>query len=84
MFADAAGQGSAQIVVVLPVFKVREVVLMSVGFLLEADVAVCLHAVAVLQKEDEPLDAVPDEEGQVEQLALLGSVDEFVVELCFV
>ena len=54
---------------------------MAVGFLIEAYVLVGRHAVAVLQKEDEPLDAVPDEEGQVEEFALLCSVDELVVEL---
>ena len=67
--------------IVLPLFQIREVALMAVGFLLEAYVLVGLHAVAVPQKEDEPLDAVPDEEGQVEEFALLCRVDEFVVEL---
>ena len=57
---------------------------MVVGFLLEADVVVGLHAVSVLNEKDEPLDAVPDEEGQVEQFALLRRVDELVVELHFV
>lgn len=54
---------------------------MTVGFLLEADVAVSLYAVAVLEEQDEPFDAVPEEEGQIEQLALLGGMNEFVVEL---
>ena len=65
----------------LPLFQIREVVLMAVGFLLEAYVVVGRHAVAVLQKEDEPLQSVPDEEGQIEELALLCRVDELVVEL---
>ena len=70
--------------VVLSLFQIREVILMAVGFLLEADVLVGRHPVAILQEKDEPLDAVPDEEWQVEQLPLLGSVDEFVVEFCLV
>ena len=53
---------------------------MAVGFLFEADVAVGLCAVAVLEEQDEPFDAVPEEEGQVEQLALLGGVDKFMIE----
>ena len=65
-------------------FEVVKVVLVLVGFLLETDVAVGFHAVAVLDEEDEPLDAVPKEEGQVEQLPLLCRVDEFVVELHFI
>lgn len=65
----------------LPVLEVAEVVLVAVGFLFEADVAVGLHVVAVLEEQDEPLQEVPEEEGQVEQFALLGHVDEFVVKL---
>lgn len=57
---------------------------MAVGFLFEADVAVGLCAVAVLEEQDEPFDAVPEEEGQVEQFLLLGGMNEFVVELLFV
>lgn len=53
---------------------------MAVGFLFEADVAVGLCAVAVLEEQDEPFDAVPDEKGQVEQFPLLSRVDELVVE----
>ena len=57
---------------------------MAVGFLFEADVAVGLCAVAVLEEQDEPFQEVPDEEGQVQQFPLLSRVDEFVVELLFV
>ena len=57
---------------------------MAVGFLFEADVAVGLCAVAVLEEQDEPFDAVPEEEGQVEQFPLLSRVDELVVEFLFV
>ena len=53
---------------------------MPVGFLLEADVLVGFHAVSVLYEKDEPLEAVPDEEGQIEEFPLLSRVDEFVVE----
>ena len=65
----------------LPVLEVAEVVLVAVGFLFEADVAVGLHAVAVLEEQDEPLQEVPEEEGQVEEFLLLDHVDEFVVKL---
>lgn len=60
--------------------EVAEVVLMLVGFLFETDVAIGFHAVAVLHEQHEPLDAVPEEEGQVEQFALLRCMDEFVIE----
>ena len=53
---------------------------MAVGFLFDADVAVGLCAVAVLEEQDEPFDAVPEDEGQVEQFPLLSRVDELVVE----
>ena len=68
------GAGSA-IGEMLPVLEVVEVVLVAVGFLFEADVAVGLHVVAVLEEQDEPLQEVPEEEGQVEQFLLLGHVD---------
>ena len=54
---------------------------MAVGFLLETDVEIGQLAVAVFEEQEEPLQNIPEEEGQVEQLALLGSMDEFVVEL---
>ena len=57
---------------------------MTVGFLLEADVTVCLHAVAVLEEQDEPLQPIPDKEWQVEKFSLLCRVNEFVVEFCLV
>ena len=53
---------------------------MAVGFLFEADVAVGLHAVAVLDEQDEPLEEVPDEEGQIEEFLLLGGMDELMVD----
>lgn len=65
----------------LPALEVAEVVLVAVGFLFEVDVAVGLCAVAVLEEQNEPFDAVPEEEGQVEQFLLLGGMNEFVVEL---
>ena len=68
------------VLIVFPMFEVGEVVLMLVCFLLEADVLVCLHAVTVFDEEDEPLEEVPDEEGQVEQFLLLCGMDKFVVE----
>ena len=46
-----------QIVVVLSLFQIRGVVLVAVG----------RHAVSVFREQDEPPDAVPDEEGQIEQ-----------------
>ena len=53
---------------------------MLVCFLLEADVLVCLHAVTVFDEQEEPLEEVPDEEGHIEQLLLLGGMDKFVVK----
>ena len=64
--------------------EVAEVVLMLVGLFLEADVLICFHAVSVFYEKDEPLDSVPNKEGQEEQLPLLCRVDELVVELLFV
>ena len=65
-------------------FKVAEVVLMLIGFLFEADVLIGFHAVSVFYEKDEPLDSVPNKEGQEEQFPLLGCVDEFVVEFLLV
>jgi hypothetical protein len=62
------------------VLEVGEVVLVLIGFLLEADVAVGLHAVTIFDKQEEPLEEVPDEEGQVEQFLLLCGVDKLVVD----
>jgi hypothetical protein len=61
--------------------QIAEVVLVAVGFLLETDVEVGQLAVTVFEEQEEPLQDIPEEEGQVEQLALLGSMDEFMVEL---
>ena len=55
--------------------------MVAIGFLFEAEVLVSFHAIPILNEEDKPLDAVPDEEGQVEEFALLCCVDELVVEL---
>ena len=74
----------SQVLKELPAFEVAEVVLMLVGFLFEADVAVGFYAVAVLEEEDEPLDAVPDKEGQIEEFPLLSCVNEFMIEFHFV
>lgn len=60
--------------------EIAEVVLMLISLFLEADMAVGLHAVAVLDEQDEPFDEIPDEEGQVEQFALLDGVYALVVE----
>jgi hypothetical protein len=43
-------------------------------------VTVGLHAVAVLEEQDEPLQPIPDKEWQVDKLALLGGVDKFMIE----
>ena len=52
-----------------------------VGFLFEANVAVGFHAISVLDEQEEPLEKVPDKEGQIEQFLLLGGMDKFMVEL---
>ena len=70
----------SQVPKVLSVLEVAEIILMPVGFFFEADVSVGFHAVAVFQQKNEPFETVPDEEGQVEKFALLGSVDKLVVE----
>ena len=44
---------------------------MLVGFLFETDVAIGFNAVFVLQQQDEPLESVPEEEGQIEEFPLL-------------
>lgn len=54
---------------------------MAIGFLLEADVIVGRGPVAILKPQGEPLYAVPNEERQVEQLALLSAMDQLVVHL---
>ena len=54
--------------------------LVAVGFLLEPDVEICLGPVPVLQIKQTPLNAIPDEERQVEQLTLLSRVNQLVVE----
>lgn len=69
------------ILVVFPMFKVGEVVLVLVGFLFEANVAIGLHAVSVLDEQEKPLEEIPDKEGQIEQFLLLGGMDKFMVEL---
>ena len=74
----------SQVLKEFSLLQISEVVLVLVGFFFEADVLVGCHTVAVLEQEDEPLETVPDEEGQVEQLPLLCRVDEFVVELHFI
>ena len=61
--------------------QVAEVVLMAVGLLFKTDVVVGLQRIAVPDKEYKPLYAVPDEERQVEQFALLGHMNQLVVQL---
>jgi hypothetical protein len=60
--------------------QVVQVVLVVVGLLLEADVEVCLEAVAVFDEQEEPFEHIPQIEADVEQLPLLGGVDALVVE----
>ena len=54
--------------------------LVAVSLALEADAVVGLYAVAVAHHEHQPLDGVPQEEGQEEQFALLGGVYALVVK----
>ena len=61
--------------------QVVQVVLMVVGLLLEADMQVCLEAVAVFGEQEEPFEHIPQIEADVEQLPLLSGVDALVVEL---
>ncbi len=64
----------------LPMAQVVQVVLMVVGLRLEADVEVCLEAVAVFDEQEEPFEHIPQIEADVEQFTLLGGVDALVVE----
>ena len=61
-------------------FEVAEVVLMLIGFLFKTDVVVSFQAVPILYEKDEPLEAVPEEEGQIEEFPLLSRMDEFMIE----
>ena len=45
----------------------------------EADVTVCLHAITILDKQYKPLDDIPDEEGDVKEFLLLGSMYLLVI-----
>lgn len=54
---------------------------MAVSLLFEADVTVCLHTVAILDKQYKPLNDIPDEEGNVKEFPLLGSMYLLVVQL---
>lgn len=60
--------------------QVAQVVLMVVGLLLEADMEVCLEAVAVFDEQEEPFEHIPQIEADEEQFTLLGGVDALVVE----
>lgn len=53
---------------------------MFIGLTLKADVAVSLHAVAVSEAKQKPLHHIPQEEGQIEHLALLVAVYVFMPE----
>ncbi len=68
----------------LAVFEVGQVVLMIIGLLLEADMAIGLTHIMVLDEEQEPLDAIPDEERQIEEFALLVDMNHLVVQVVLV
>lgn len=55
---------------------------MAVSFLFEADVTVCLHTITILDKQYKPLDDIPDEEGNVKEFPLLGSMYLLVIQFC--
>ena len=69
------------IMIMFAALEVGEVGLMPVGFLLEADMAVSLHTIAVLHEKHQPLHHIPDEEWDVKQFPLLGDVYQLMVEL---
>ena len=64
-----------------PLLQVIQVVLMVVGFLLKADIVISLLPVPVFYQEDEPLQHIPKEKGNIEQLPLLHSMYPFVIKL---
>ena len=61
------------------VLEVGEVVLVTVGFALEGDVAIGAYEVAVHDEPHEPLKKVPDEKKHEQHFTLLSGVDAFVV-----
>ena len=61
--------------------QIVQVVLMGIGLFLKADMVIGFQAIAVFDIEHQPLYAIPNEEGQVEQLFLLGGMDALVVQL---
>ena len=69
------------IMIMFAALEVGDVGLMSVGFLLEADMAVSLHTIAVLHEKHQPLHHIPDEEWDVKQFPLLGHVYQLMIEL---
>ena len=55
---------------------------MVIRLFLETDVEIGLRGVPVFKVENEPFYAIPDEEGNVKKLFLLGRMNRFVVDLC--
>lgn len=69
------------IVIVSSVFQIAQVVLMSVGLLLEADVEICLYCTSIFYQQTEPFKEVPKIETNVKQFPLLGCVYALMVQL---
>ena len=53
---------------------------MMVGLLFKADVEIGFLPVPVLEKQEEPLYAVPKEEWDIQKFLLLGSMNQFMVQ----
>ena len=63
-----------------PVFQIVQVGLMMVGLLLKTDMEIGFLPVPVLEKQEEPLYAVPKEEWDIQKFLLLGSMNQFMVQ----
>ena len=53
--------------------------MVAICLLLKADIVISLDSVPVFDTEYQPFDAIPDEEGNVEQFPLLSHMNEFMV-----
>jgi hypothetical protein len=65
----------------LSVFQIVQVGLMTVGLLLKTDMEIGFLPVSVLEEQEPPLYAVPDEERDIQKLFLLCGMNQLMVQL---
>ena len=70
----------SMIAVMFPLFQILIVVLMSICLLFKADMEVGFRPIPVFEVQNQPLDAIPDEERDIEQFLLLGRMNEFMIQ----